>query len=143
MTIAYAISSTMTSQHDNVLTNNCSYSLTLCHLFFSLLPSCLHLLTTQWWAAYLESVDRLDKAKKYYKKAGDHLALVRICCFQVAQLCLSPVLSCLVLSVLLPSTLKYLLLLLVFTAVHPSIADSPSSYPLTPLHRATSLRQRT
>jgi intraflagellar transport protein 140 len=36
----------------------------------------------KWWAAYLESVDRLDKAKRYYKKAGDNLSLVRICCFQ-------------------------------------------------------------
>ena len=46
-------------------------------------PSVITLIIFKWWAAYLESVDRLDKAKRYYKKAGDHLALVRICCFQV------------------------------------------------------------
>ena len=129
----------------------CSYLLTLCHLFYFLIPACLPLLTTQWWAAYLESVDRLDKAKKYYKKAGDHLALVRICCFQVtslAQLCLFPVLSCPLLSsqCCLLHSLECLLLHLLFTTVHPSTADSPSSYPLTDctaLHRATSPRQRT
>ena len=61
-------------------------------LIFSLIPSfflpsfrhsIIPLIIFKWWAAYLESVDRLDKAKRYYKKAGDHLALVRICCFQV------------------------------------------------------------
>ena len=37
----------------------------------------------KWWAANLESNERFDKATKYYKKAGDHLSLVRICCFKV------------------------------------------------------------
>ena len=37
----------------------------------------------KWWAAYLESNERFDKARKYYSKAGDHLSLVRICCFKV------------------------------------------------------------
>jgi intraflagellar transport protein 140 len=37
----------------------------------------------KWWASYLESIDRLDKAKKYYNKAKDYLSLVRIYCFQV------------------------------------------------------------
>jgi intraflagellar transport protein 140 len=36
----------------------------------------------KWWASYLESIDRLDKAKKYYSKAKDYLSLVRIYCFQ-------------------------------------------------------------
>jgi intraflagellar transport protein 140 len=36
----------------------------------------------KWWAAYLESKERYDKARKYYNKAGDHLSLVRILCFQ-------------------------------------------------------------
>jgi len=36
----------------------------------------------KWWAAYLESIERYDKAKKYYHKAKDHLSLVRICCFR-------------------------------------------------------------
>jgi intraflagellar transport protein 140 len=36
----------------------------------------------KWWASYLESIDRLDKAKKYYSKAKDFLSLVRIYCFQ-------------------------------------------------------------
>ena len=39
----------------------------------------------KWWGAYLESNERFDKANKYYKKAGDHLSLVRICCFKVRQ----------------------------------------------------------
>ena len=30
----------------------------------------------------MESQNKLDKAKKYYKKAGDYLSLVRICIFQ-------------------------------------------------------------
>jgi intraflagellar transport protein 140 len=37
----------------------------------------------KWWAAYLESIERYDKAKKYYNKAKDYLSLVRICCFKV------------------------------------------------------------
>ena len=36
----------------------------------------------KWWAAYLESESRLDKAKKYYKKGNDHRSLVRLCCFE-------------------------------------------------------------
>ncbi|RYZ12068.1 MAG: hypothetical protein EOO70_09315, partial [Myxococcaceae bacterium] len=39
-------------------------------------------LLLKWWASYLESIDRLDKAKKYYAKAKDYLSLVRIACFQ-------------------------------------------------------------
>ena len=37
----------------------------------------------KWWAAYLESTERFDKATKYYGKAGDYLSLVRIACFKV------------------------------------------------------------
>ena len=37
----------------------------------------------KWWAAYLESKERYDKARKYYARAGDFLSLVRILCFQV------------------------------------------------------------
>jgi intraflagellar transport protein 140 len=44
----------------------------------------------KWWASYLESIDRLDKAKKYYNKAKDYLSLVRIFCFQV---CVNSLLS--------------------------------------------------
>lgn len=36
----------------------------------------------KWWAAYLESIERYDKARKYYSKAKDYLSLVRICCFK-------------------------------------------------------------
>ena len=36
----------------------------------------------KWWAAYLESKGRYDKAKKYYSKANDFLSLVRIACFK-------------------------------------------------------------
>jgi len=36
----------------------------------------------KWWAAYLESIERFDKAKKFYNKAEDFLSLVRICCFK-------------------------------------------------------------
>jgi len=36
----------------------------------------------KWWAAYLESIDRLDKARKFYSKAKDYLSLVRIYCFK-------------------------------------------------------------
>jgi intraflagellar transport protein 140 len=36
----------------------------------------------KWWAAYLESNERYDKARKYYSKAGDFLSLVRIACFK-------------------------------------------------------------
>lgn len=36
----------------------------------------------KWWAAYLESVERFDKAMKYYNKAKDYQSLVRICCFK-------------------------------------------------------------
>ena len=32
----------------------------------------------KWWAAYLESKGRYDKARKYYSKANDFLSLVRI-----------------------------------------------------------------
>lgn len=39
----------------------------------------------KWWGAYLESNERFDKARKYYSKAGDHLSLVRICCFKVRR----------------------------------------------------------
>lgn len=44
----------------------------------------------KWWAAYLESIERYDKAKKFYSKAKDFLSLVRISCFKVycAVLCL-------------------------------------------------------
>lgn len=37
----------------------------------------------KWWAAYLESKERYDRACKYYSRAGDYLSLVRILCFQV------------------------------------------------------------
>lgn len=37
----------------------------------------------KWWAAYLESTERFEKACKYYRKAGDFLSLVRISCFKV------------------------------------------------------------
>ena len=37
----------------------------------------------KWWASYLESIERYDKAKKFYNKAEDYLSLVRICCFKV------------------------------------------------------------
>jgi intraflagellar transport protein 140 len=36
----------------------------------------------KWWAAYLESKERFDKACKYYSKAEDYLSLVRIECFR-------------------------------------------------------------
>lgn len=36
----------------------------------------------KWWAAYLESKEMYDRAKKYYSKACDFLSLVRISCFQ-------------------------------------------------------------
>lgn len=39
----------------------------------------------KWWASYLESIDRLDKAKKFYSKAKDYLSLVRIYCFKVCS----------------------------------------------------------
>lgn len=53
-----------------------------------------NLLLLKWWAAYLESIDRMDKAKKYYAKAKDYLSLVRIACFKVSAylLCLPSVL---------------------------------------------------
>ena len=41
----------------------------------------------KWWAAYLESNERFDKARKYYGKAGDYLSLVRIACFKVQSQC--------------------------------------------------------
>ena len=45
----------------------------------------------KWWAAYLESKGRYDKARKYYSKANDFLSLVRISCFKVPTvLLLSP-----------------------------------------------------
>lgn len=37
----------------------------------------------KWWAAWLESESRYDKAKKFYAKAKDYLSLVRIACFKV------------------------------------------------------------
>ena len=37
----------------------------------------------RWWAAYLESKERFDKARKYYARADDFLSLVRIACFKV------------------------------------------------------------
>jgi intraflagellar transport protein 140 len=40
----------------------------------------------KWWAAYLESKERYDRACKYYSKAGDYLSLVRILCFQVSNI---------------------------------------------------------
>jgi intraflagellar transport protein 140 len=40
----------------------------------------------KWWASYLESIERFDKAKKFYNKAEDYLSLVRICCFKVSCL---------------------------------------------------------
>lgn len=45
----------------------------------------------KWWAAYLESIERYDKAKKYYNKAKDYLSLVRICCFKVRELSHDPI----------------------------------------------------
>lgn len=45
----------------------------------------------KWWAAYLESIERYDKAKKYYNKAKDYLSLVRICCFKVGELSHDPI----------------------------------------------------
>ena len=36
----------------------------------------------KWWAKYLESNERYDKAKKYYAKAEDFLSVVRILCFK-------------------------------------------------------------
>ena len=42
----------------------------------------------KWWASYLESIERFDKAKKFYNKAEDYLSLVRICCFQVDCVCM-------------------------------------------------------
>lgn len=39
----------------------------------------------KWWAAYLESNERFDKACKYYRRAGDFLSLVRISCFKVRR----------------------------------------------------------
>ena len=44
----------------------------------------------KWWGAYLESNERFDKARKYYNKAGDHLSLVRICCFKVGSFFFRP-----------------------------------------------------
>jgi tetratricopeptide (TPR) repeat protein len=38
---------------------------------------------TKWWASYLENGNKVDKAYKYYKKAGDYLSCVRIACFKV------------------------------------------------------------
>jgi intraflagellar transport protein 140 len=40
------------------------------------------LMLLKWWAAYMESKERYDKARKYYSKAGDYLSLVRILCYQ-------------------------------------------------------------
>jgi intraflagellar transport protein 140 len=40
----------------------------------------------KWWAAYLESTERFDKARKYYSKAGDYVSLVRIHCFKVRRI---------------------------------------------------------
>jgi intraflagellar transport protein 140 len=36
----------------------------------------------KWWAAYLESTERYDKASKYYRQSGDYLSLIRIACFK-------------------------------------------------------------
>ncbi len=36
----------------------------------------------KWWAAYLESKGKYDKARRYYSKANDFLSLVRISCFK-------------------------------------------------------------
>ena len=36
----------------------------------------------KWWAAYMESNERYDKARKYYAKSQDYLSLVRIACFK-------------------------------------------------------------
>jgi intraflagellar transport protein 140 len=36
----------------------------------------------KWWAAYLESQERYDQARKYYARAEDYLSLVRLACFQ-------------------------------------------------------------
>ena len=36
----------------------------------------------KWWAAYLESQERYDVARKYYARAEDYLSLVRLACFQ-------------------------------------------------------------
>lgn len=36
----------------------------------------------KWWAAYLESQERYDYARKYYARAEDYLSLVRLACFQ-------------------------------------------------------------
>jgi intraflagellar transport protein 140 len=37
----------------------------------------------KWWACYLESNNRLEKAYKYFLKAGDYLSCVRIACHTV------------------------------------------------------------
>lgn len=42
----------------------------------------------KWWASYMESIGRLENAKKYYNKAKDNFSLVRIACFQVGFLSL-------------------------------------------------------
>jgi intraflagellar transport protein 140 len=40
------------------------------------------ILLFKWWAAYLESQERFDLARKYYARASDFLSLVRLACFQ-------------------------------------------------------------
>lgn len=36
----------------------------------------------KWWGSFLESSEKFEKAKKYYRKANDWLSLVRIYCFK-------------------------------------------------------------
>ncbi len=36
----------------------------------------------KWWAKYLESKQRYDRANKYYARAQDYLSLVRVCCYK-------------------------------------------------------------
>ena len=36
----------------------------------------------KWWASYMESQNRLEKAYKYFRKAGDYLNCVRIACYK-------------------------------------------------------------
>lgn len=36
----------------------------------------------KWWASYLESINKIEKAKKYYLKSKDFINLIRIYCYQ-------------------------------------------------------------
>ena len=36
----------------------------------------------KWWAKFLESKQRYDRANKYYARAQDYLSLVRVCCYK-------------------------------------------------------------